>query len=127
MPTTNTLALPSPALAKLAKVLNLLSSSFPGERAAAALVAARMVQTLGSTWEQILAPVTAPPPPPVAEREPPLAASWRTTCALLAKRHADLRPWERQFVASLPAFPRISKRQRCVLGEIANRVLERRF
>jgi hypothetical protein len=67
----------------------------------------------GLSWDQLLAP-------PVVKREP---LPWRQTCAVLAKHPGDLRPWERKFVADLPAFPRLSTKQRYVLNEIADRVL----
>jgi capsule polysaccharide export protein KpsE/RkpR len=40
---------------KLERILNLLGSDQPGERASAALAAHRMVQSLGLDWEEILA------------------------------------------------------------------------
>jgi len=91
-----------------------LVSPRAGERDAAALAAARLVKAAGLSWAQILA---APP----VKREP-LFSTWRTTCAELQKRPGSLRPWERSFVADLPAFPRISTKQRYVLNEIAKRV-----
>jgi hypothetical protein len=51
---------------------------------------------------------------------------WRTTCSELQKRAGELRPFERQFVADLPRFQRISTKQRYVLNEIASRVLRKR-
>jgi len=110
-------ALPAASRSKLAKLLGMLGSDHGGERDAAALAVARLVKAAGLTWAQILAPV------PV-KREP-LFSTWRATCAELAKRPGDLRAWERKFVADLPAFPRISTKQRYILGEIAERVLTR--
>jgi hypothetical protein len=110
-------ALPATQRAKLAKVLALLDSPREGERDAAALAAARLVKTAGLSWAQILA---APP----VKREPGYG-TWRTTCTELQKRPGDLRPWERKFVADLPAFPRISSKQRYILDEIRDRVLKR--
>jgi len=51
--------------AKLARILGLLGSDQPGERAAAAEAAHRMVSRLGLRWEDILAP------PPKPARLPP--------------------------------------------------------
>jgi hypothetical protein len=110
-------ALPAASRAKLAKVLALLGSDRPGERDAAALAAHRLVTQAGLTWQHVI--LSQP-----VKREP-LFSTWRATCAELAKRPGDLRPWERSFVADLPAFPRISTKQRYVLGEIADRVLGR--
>jgi hypothetical protein len=44
--------------ARLAKVLARLGSDHDGERAAAGLLASRMVREAGLTWDQLLAPVT---------------------------------------------------------------------
>ena len=112
-----TAALPATQRAKLAKVLALLGSDRPGERDAAALAAHRLVTQAGLTWQHVLTPQSV-------GREP-LFSTWRTTCGELAKRPGDLRAWERKFVADLPAFPRISTKQRYVLSEIADRVLAR--
>ena len=111
-------ALPAPQRAKLAKLLGLLGSDQAGERDAAVLAATRLLERSGLRWPEIL---SLPQPP---KREP-LFATWRTTCAELSQRPGDLRPWERKFVADLPAFPRISTKQRYVLKEIADRVLGR--
>lgn len=100
---------------RLAAVLGMLGSDHDGEVLNAARTAERLRRDAGVTWQELLAPS------PV-KREP-LHGTWRTTCAELAKRPNDLRPWERKFVADLPAFPRISTKQRYVLSEIAKRVL----
>ena len=44
------------ALAKLTRVLALLGSDQPGERAAAALAAHKLVNSLGVTWTELLDP-----------------------------------------------------------------------
>jgi hypothetical protein len=103
---------------RLCKLLGLLGSDHAGERDAAGLAAHAFVLKLGLTWQDAL--LIQPP-----KREP-LHSTWRTTCADLMKRPGDLRPWERKFIADLPAFPRISTKQRYVLGEIADRVLRGR-
>jgi hypothetical protein len=90
----------------------------PAERDAAAAAAIRILDRRGLTWAAVIAE-----PPPVKHK--PLYSTWRTVCAELAKRPGDLRPWERRFVADLPNFPRISTKQRYVLAEIAQRVLQR--
>lgn len=47
---------------RLVRILNLLGSDQPGERAAAALQAHRLISALGLEWKDLVAP------PPVAER-----------------------------------------------------------
>jgi hypothetical protein len=56
--------------ARLARILALLGSDQPGERAAAAEAAHRMVGRLGLRWEDIL----APPPHPDRRPDRPLAS-----------------------------------------------------
>ena len=104
----------------LGKVLALLESEHPGERDAAVRAASRILKQNGMRWCQVL---EALPPPPPAKREP--AATWRSTCRELARRPGSLRVWERKFIRDLPAFPRISAKQRNILDEIAERVLRR--
>jgi hypothetical protein len=84
------------------------------EREAAAAGAQRILQTRGLTWEDV---ISTPP------KDEPLIATWRATCAALANRPGDLRPWERRFITDLPRFQRISPKQRSALNEIAVRVL----
>ena len=112
-----TAALPAATRTKLARVLALLGSDKSGERDAARLVAHRLLVQAGITWGELLAP-------PAVKRELQFS-SWRATCAELAKRPGDLRPWERKFINDLAALPRISTKQRYVLHEIAQRVLRK--
>lgn len=95
----------------------MLGSDHPGERDNAARAANDFIKRKGITWTDAI--VRGPP-----KREP-LFSTWRVTCAELIKRPGDLRPWEKRFVMDLPAFPRISTKQRYILAEIANRVLKR--
>ncbi len=110
-----TAALPAPARQRLVKLLGMLGSNHAGERDAAGLAAHRLLQQHKVGWRDLLAPT------PVYRE--PLHSTWRVTCAELMKRTGDLRPWERQFVADLPNFRRVSTKQRYVLSEIAKRVL----
>lgn len=84
------------------------------ERDAAAAAALRILEARGLTWHQVIAP---------APHREPLFGTWRSTCRQLAARPYDLRSWERKFVEELPAFPRLSSKQRYVLKQIADRVL----
>jgi len=108
--------LPEKTRQDLRKILALIGSNYGGERDAAIRAATRILERHRLKWCEIL---DLPQP---SKREP-LFATWRTTCAELSKRSGDLRLWERKFVADLPAFPRISTKQRYILAEIADRVL----
>jgi hypothetical protein len=107
--------IPASARTKLVAILGRLGSDHAGERDAAALAAMRLLSQHKVGWPELLAE-------PRPHREP-LHGTWRVTCAELAKRPAALRPWEREFIADLPRFRRISTKQRYVLNEIATRVL----
>ncbi len=104
---------------KLAKLLVLLGSSHAGERDAAALAANRFVQAHGLTWPQVLKP-------PAIEKALPELGTWRQTAARCLDRPGNLRPWEIGFLRDLPKFRRLSVKQRYVLKEIADRVLDGR-
>ncbi len=102
---------------RLASVLALLGSPHQGERDAAALAAARLVQKHGPTWHQVLEP-------PSVERKLPEMGTWRQTAAKCLAQAGSLRAWEIGFFRDLPGFHRLSAKQRYVLNEIANRVLK---
>jgi len=102
---------------RLSKLLGMLGSDHAGERDAAGLAAHQLIQKRGLTWRDALVRE--------APKREPLYSTWRTACADLLQRSGDLRPWERKFVADLPAFKRISTKQRYVLFEIVDRVLKR--
>jgi len=103
--------------ARLIKTVALFNSPVDGERLAALAAADRILAAAGLTWADLVKQREA-------KREP-LFSTWRTTCAELLKRPGDLRAWEKKFVADLPAFPRISTKQRYCLATIADRVLKR--
>ncbi len=101
---------------RLAKLLGMLGSDHAGERDAAGLAAHRLLQSRGTTWDEVLNPQ------PV-ERRLPEHATWRMICTRLMENPQALTRWKRNFVAGLPRFNSISVRQRCCLNEIAQRVL----
>jgi hypothetical protein len=101
---------------RLVKTMALTDSPVAGEKLAALAAANRILAAAGLTWEALLQP-----PPVVRESQ---SSIWRQTCRDLLEHHSgSLRPWELGFVRGLPAFPRISTKQRYVLGEIVERVL----
>jgi hypothetical protein len=104
--------------AKLAKVLGLLDSDREGEALAAARAAARLVKQHDTTWREVIEP-------PAIEKKLPELGVWRETVAQCLERPGSLRPWEVGFLRDLPAFRRLSSKQRYCLKEIADRVLKR--
>ena len=81
----------------------------------AALAAHQIVAKYSLTWHDLLTPA------PI-KREP-LHRTLRKTCAQLATRQADLREWEKRFIADLSSFPCISSKQRNILNKVAARIL----
>jgi hypothetical protein len=107
------------ARGKLAAVLSRLESPFDGERAAAGLLASRMVRAAGLSWEDVVTPALAPervrPPDP-----PP--AGWRTMVARCRLRRDLLTDWELRFLATLATQARMSVRQSEILEGIAAKI-----
>ena len=76
--------------AKLARILGLLGSDQPGERAAAGEAAHRLVTRLGLRWEDVLAPpARAPRVPPSPSHDALDAAQSRLRQSM--RENADLR------------------------------------
>jgi hypothetical protein len=109
--------LPTREIARLLKTIALFDSPIDGERLAALEAANRILRKAGLNWNDLIRPREI-------IREPQFSI-WRKTCAALLEHAGSLRPWEKNFVAGLPAFPRISSKQRWILDEIATRVLKR--
>jgi hypothetical protein len=105
-------------LDRLAKLCGMFGSSFGGERAVAAALADKLVRDAGLTWQAVLTepPATLPLSRPVG---------WRELAAACHARPHSLTPWERDFVAGLGRFPRLSAKQSATLRGIADRVLGR--
>ena len=104
---------------RLVGILGRLGSNHDGERAAAGLLAARLLCAAGLTWEQVIP--GEPPPRPFA----PLPTGWRTELALCQRHVSFLRPWEREFVTNLGRLNIISPKQRSILVELADALRSR--
>lgn len=100
---------------RLVGVLSRLGSNHDGERAAAGLLADRMLRSAGLTWEQLVPafPVT------VLKAEAP-CSGWRAELALCRRHVGFLRPWEQGFISSLASRTSVTTKQRARLGEIAD-------
>ncbi len=103
---------------RLAKLLGMLGSDHDGERAAAALAAAKFVRKLGLTWPDVVGLK-------IVEQRLPELGTWRQTVADCLAHPGSLRPWKLGFLRDLPKFRRLSVKQRYCLREIADRVLQR--
>jgi len=107
------MALSSPDRAKLISVLGMLGSNFDGERAAAGLLASRMLREAGLSWADVIDTSALPPPREAAP------SGWRTDLALAERHLSFCRPWEQAFVANLSTRATITPKQRAALNEIS--------
>jgi hypothetical protein len=103
---------------RLVKILALLGSDQAGERAAAATTAHRIVAAKGLTWAAVISPGPA-------IKQLPERGTWRATARACLAQQGSLRPWETGFLRDLAQFRRLSVKQRYLLKEIADRVLQR--
>lgn len=103
---------------RLAKVLGLLGSDHDGERAAAALMATKIIRAAGLTWPDIVTPrpsAPPPPPPPKTWREPHTPQEAAAECL----RWSDvLTDWEKEFCKSVMNFGKPTNRQITVLAKV---------
>ena len=106
--------MPAGDRAKLAKLLAMLGSDHAGERAAAGLLADRLVRSANVTWAAVIAGEATCPPDPS-----PNAACWRADLATCRRHLSRLRTWEGRFIEGITGRPSISPRQTAVLAEIA--------
>ena len=103
-----------PAVEKLAKICAMFSSDFPGERAAAAALADKLIRDRGLQWDQVL---TAPAPKPSGDAE----------LIEFALKHGDeiLNAWEHGFLTSIKSRWSLTKKQRAKLESIVEKVQSR--
>jgi hypothetical protein len=111
---------------RLARLLGVMGSDHDGEVLNAARMADRLVREQGATWHEVVgSPTTPGRQPPGFGNEDVLAqfptvgaAAWFCRCwpELLS-------PWERDFVASIPGFRRLSPKQAAVLRKLVLRVM----
>jgi hypothetical protein len=108
-------------LERLRNILGRLSSDYDGERAAAGLLATRLLRDKGLGWDEVVLP-HAPSRPAAAQRRQ-AKQTWRQIVQDLLARPGSLRAWEKDFLPSLLRFQRLSLKQRNCLDQIATRVL----
>ena len=114
MPADSAARLPLAERRRLVGILARLGSDFDGERAAAALLATRLLRDRGLSWDQLLPSLDAPP------AGPPGAASAIADLDLCRKYWDDLNPWMRSFVIGIANRQRpLSGPQRAKLAEAA--------
>ena len=102
---------------KLARICGLFGSDHAGERAAAALVADRLVRDLGLTWPEVITAARMYPPPPDAESE--------QLIRFALDRAALLNDWEREFLTSIQGRWHLTEKQARQLNDIVAKVKDR--
>jgi len=117
MPTSSASRLPLPAMLppavrnRLVGILGRLGSDFHGERAAAALLATRLLRERGLSWDELLPSQGAPPAGPTHAS---------ADLDLCQRRWDDLSPWLRSFVIGVSCRRKpLSPAQRQKLAEAA--------
>lgn len=99
---------------RLVGILGRLGSDHDGERAAAGLLATRLLRDRGLSWDQV---VPAPDAPPAG---PPGAADALADLDLCKRRWNDLNSWHRQFIVGVSGQTRpMSPAQRAKVAEAA--------
>ena len=100
---------------RLVKVLSMLGSDHEGERAAAGLLATRIVQSAGTDWDQLLhREEHYQRPEPAGFSHPPTS-----DIGLCIRNLRRLTPWEQNFILCLRDRTFLSIDQRGKLAEIA--------
>ncbi len=106
---------------RLVGILGRLGSDFDGERAAAGLLADRMIRSAGLTWSDLLQ-AEAPTPPPT----PPAHDVARADAVGICARFADhLTVWEDNFIDGIARRPVLSAKQLRTLQNIASELQRR--
>ncbi len=108
------MALSPPDRAKLVSILGMLASDFDGERAAAGLLASRMLRQAGLTWSDLIGQ------PETSRRREDVPAGWRADLAFASRHISFCRPWEQNFLRSIGNKSGLSTKQRGTLTEIAD-------
>jgi len=104
---------------RLVGVLGLLSSDFAGERAAAGLLATKILRDRGLCWSDLIADQTQPAIPTRGAADP-------TSDFGLCLKHIDkLTEWETGFLRSLARARRRSVKQLAVVSRIAETLRSR--
>jgi hypothetical protein len=111
-------------LDRLRNICARLGSDFDGERAAAGLLATRLLKDKGLSWCDVVMPTPPAPYRPATEHTTRRDLPWRQTVRDLLAQPGSLRAWEKnEFLPSLLGFQKLSPKQRNVLDQIAARVL----
>mgnify|MGYP001563291157 CR=1 FL=1 len=104
---------------RLVKLCGMMGSSFDGERATAALMADRLVKSMGVTWNDLIIRRHGTTGPTPAEPE----TDWWCDMASVAMQHSFLlSQWELQFVSSIRMRYSLTTKQEAIAVRIAARL-----
>ncbi len=104
-------------LRRLVAVLSRLGSAFDGERAAAALLASRMLRDRGLTWDTLLSARPSGPAPSRPADPPGNTGTDFTLCLWNIKLLTD---WEQRFIRSVATVKQRTPAQSRKVTEIAD-------
>lgn len=119
-------ALTPAELDRLRNILARLGSDFDGERAAAGLLASRLLKDKGLAWDDVVMPAPPAPYRPAAGRswqnDAPSHDDWRDLAARCCRHLHLLNDFERGFLDNIRLFPRLSQKQELVLNRIVTKL-----
>jgi hypothetical protein len=116
-------ALAAPDRDRLARLLGMLGSDYPGEVANAGRLADRLVRAAGLTWRDVITPSLSPPDDRRADHgSDPLRGDWRAMAARCTQFPHLIDKWEAEFLSGLRRFPRLSTKQHATLIRIVTRL-----
>jgi hypothetical protein len=108
---------------RLVGVLGLLSSNHDGERAAAGLLATRILKAAALSWDDLI-----PEQPLVVRRHEPayppssVGETFKADFSLCRRRLDLLSAWERNFIDSVVHQTSLSEKQKAILHKLFARV-----
>lgn len=102
---------------RLVKVLSMLNSPHDGERAAAGLLATRIIQSAGTDWDEILKPQHCRGAATLQKHD--FSSQPMTDMGLCVRHLRRLSPWEQEFILSLSTRSVLTAGQLRKLAEIA--------
>lgn len=113
---------------RLVGILGRLGSNHDGERAAAGLLASRMLRDRGLSWDTLLTVQDAPPTTRAGAQRSGAQQDAAADLAFCRRHVAHLSPWQAEFVASLAQWNTPwSAAQRMKVRQVAGQLRARGF
>ena len=112
-------SLPPDDCRKLARILGMLGSDAVGERAAAGLLATKLIKSHGLQWSDVISGAVQAQQPPHRQSGAHTRSSPATDLTLCRRHLGAVTPWEADFVCGLQNRRRWSEKQLAILQGIA--------